>query len=63
MALIMRLDFDAVALPVSSISMPCDYRILQCPTKEQVKLVLYEAVRRSLFNATSAALFTSICAM
>ena len=34
-------------LPASSISMPCDYRILQSPIKEQVKLVLYETVERS----------------
>ena len=27
--------------------MPCDYRILQSPTKEQVKLILLETVRRS----------------
>ena len=27
--------------------MPCDYRILQSPTKEQVKLVLLETVGRS----------------
>ena len=27
--------------------MPCDYRILQSPTKEQVKLVLWETVGRS----------------
>ena len=34
-------------LPAPSVSMPCDYRILQSPTKEQVKLVLLEAVGRS----------------
>ena len=34
-------------LPASSVSMPCDYRILQSPTKEQVKLVLFETVGRS----------------
>ena len=28
--------------------MPCDYRILQSPTKGQVKLVLWETVQRSL---------------
>ena len=28
--------------------MPCDYRILQSPIKEQVKLVLWETVQRSL---------------
>ena len=28
--------------------MPCDYRILQSPTKEQVLLVLLETVGRSL---------------
>ena len=27
-------------LPAPSVSMPCDYRILQSPTKGQVKLVL-----------------------
>ena len=27
--------------------MPCDYRILQSPTKEQVKLIFLETVRRS----------------
>ena len=35
-------------LPAPSVSMPCDYRILQSPTKEQVKLVLLETVGRSL---------------
>ena len=34
-------------LPAPSVSMPCDYRILQSPTKEQVKLVLLETVGRS----------------
>ena len=34
-------------LPSPSISMPCDYRILQSPTKGQVKLVLWETVGRS----------------
>ena len=34
-------------LPALSISMPCDYRILQSPAKEQVKLVLWETVQRS----------------
>ena len=29
-------------LPAPSFSMPCESRILQSPTKEQVKLVLYE---------------------
>ena len=29
--------------------MPCDYRILQSPTKEQVKLVLLETAERSLY--------------
>ena len=29
-------------LPAPSVSMPCDYRILQNSTKEQVKLVLLE---------------------
>ena len=27
-------------LPAPSVSMPCDYRILQSPTKGQVKLIL-----------------------
>ena len=35
-------------LPAPSVSMPCDYRILQSPTKEQVKLVLFETAGRSL---------------
>ena len=35
-------------LPAPSISMPCDYHILQSPTKGQVKLVLLETVQRSL---------------
>ena len=30
--------------------MPCDYRILQSPTKEQVLLVLLETVGRSLIE-------------
>ena len=30
--------------------MPCDYRILQSPTKEQVKLVLFETAQRSLLG-------------
>ena len=30
--------------------MPCDYRILQSPTKEQVKLVLLETAQRSLVD-------------
>ena len=34
-------------LPAPSVSMPCDYRILQSPTKGQVLLVLYETVERS----------------
>ena len=34
-------------LPAPSIAMPCDYRILQSPTKEQVELVLLETARRS----------------
>ena len=36
-------------LPAPSVSMPCDYRILQSPTKEQVKLVLLETAQRSLY--------------
>ena len=35
-------------LPAPSVLMPCDYRILQSPPKEQVKLVLLETVERSL---------------
>ena len=35
-------------LPAPSVSMPCDYRILQSPTKGQVLLVLWETVGRSL---------------
>ncbi len=35
-------------LPAPSVSMPCDYRILQSPTKGQVKLVLWETAQRSL---------------
>ena len=35
-------------LPAPSVSMPCDYRILQSPTKEQVLLVLWETVGRSI---------------
>ena len=38
-------------LPAPSVSMPCDYRILQSPTKEQVELVLWETVHRSHFIA------------
>ena len=34
-------------LPVPSVSMPCDYHILQSPTKGQVLLVLFEAAGRS----------------
>ena len=37
-------------LPAPSASMPCDYRILQSPTKEQVKFVLLETVGRSLLG-------------
>ena len=37
-------------LPVPSISMPCESRILQCSTKEQVKLVLLETAQRSLYR-------------
>ena len=33
--------------------MPCDYRILQSPTKEQVKLVILETVQRSLLSGAS----------
>ena len=34
-------------LPAPSVSMPCDYRILQSPPKGQVLLVLLETVGRS----------------
>jgi len=34
-------------LPAPSVSMPCDYRILQSPTKGQVLLVLWETAQRS----------------
>ena len=37
-------------LPAPSVSMPCDYRILQSPTKEQVRLVLLETAQRSLYE-------------
>ena len=37
-------------LPAPSVSMPCDYPILQSPTKEQVKLVLSETAQRSLLG-------------
>ena len=37
-------------LPAPSVSMPCDYRILQSPIKGQVKLVLFETVERSHIN-------------
>ena len=37
-------------LPAPSVSMPCYDRILQSPTKEQVKLALWEAVGRSRLN-------------
>ena len=30
--------------------MPCDYRILQSPTKGQVNLVLWETVQQSLLD-------------
>ena len=33
-------------LPAPSVSMPCDYRILQSPPKGQVLLVLWETVGR-----------------
>ena len=36
-------------LPAPSVSMPCNYRILQSPTKGQVLLVLLETVGQSLF--------------
>ena len=35
-------------LPAPSVSMSCDYRILQSPTNGRVKLVLWETVQRSL---------------
>ena len=34
-------------LPAPSVLMPCDCYILQSPTKEQLKLVLFETVQRS----------------
>ena len=37
-------------LPAPSVSMPCDYRILQSPPKGQVLLVLLETVGRSHLN-------------
>ena len=37
-------------LPAPSVSMPCDYRILQSPTKEQVKLVLLETAGQSHYK-------------
>ena len=43
-------------LPAPSVSMPCDYRILQSPTKGQVKLVHYETVARSHCAALAALL-------
>ena len=36
-------------LPAPSVSMPCDYRILQNPTKGQVKLVLLETAQAVSF--------------
>ena len=41
-------------LPSPSVSMPCDYRILQSPTKGQVLLVLLETARRSLVAKTKS---------
>ena len=41
-------------LPAPSVSMPCDYRILQSPTKGQVLLVLLETARRSLVTKTKS---------
>ncbi|MGP1499561.1 MAG: hypothetical protein ACTTIW_04055, partial [Porphyromonas sp.] len=38
--------------PAPSVSMPCDYRILQSPTKEQVKLVISETIARSPISLT-----------
>ena len=46
-------------LPAPSISMPCDYRILQSPTKGQVKLVLYETARWSHKSMIICAFFLS----
>jgi len=37
-------------LPAPSVSMPCDYRILQSPTKGQVLLVLLETAQRSQYE-------------
>ena len=36
-------------LPAPSVSMPCESRILQSFTKEQVKLVLWKTIGRSHF--------------
>ena len=40
-------------LPAPLVSMPCESRILQSPTKEQVKLVLLETVGRSRFGCAA----------
>ena len=37
-------------LPAPSVSMPCDYRILQSPTKGQALLVLWETAQRSQYE-------------
>ena len=37
-------------LSAPSVSMPCDYRILQSPTKGQGLLVLLETVQRSILD-------------
>ena len=47
-------------LPAPSVSMPCDYRILQSSTKEQVKLVLLETVERSPFARGYSSYLTSV---
>ena len=39
-------------LPAPSVSMPCDYPILQSPTKEQVKLVISETDQWSPISLT-----------
>ena len=37
-------------LPAPSVSMPCDYRILQSPPKGQILLVLWETAQRSPYS-------------
>ena len=49
-------------LPAPSVSMPCDYRILQSLTKGQVLLVLLETARRSLTANKKACAKTEVSA-